>query len=112
MNYCMICECGPVCEFEEDPDLFLRIVQTDEVNAQVQRAHGFPVTAKIYRKLAYLAYILAVFGWLGCGTHRPPKAYLVELVHAEWPEQYVSECVSVHSCAAENMAAKQGQIRR
>jgi hypothetical protein len=36
MNYhTTTCECGHVCEFEEGPGLFLRFVQTAEVNAQV-----------------------------------------------------------------------------
>jgi hypothetical protein len=56
------CECGPVCEFYEDPGLFLRIVQTAEVDAQVHKANGFSITPKLYRKLVYRAYIVAVFG--------------------------------------------------
>jgi hypothetical protein len=56
-------ECGHVCEFAEEPGLFMRTVQTAEVKAQVHRAQGVHVTAKLYRKRAYRAYILAVLGW-------------------------------------------------
>jgi hypothetical protein len=65
------------------PGLFLRIVQTAKVNAKVQRAQGVLITAKLYRKLAYRAYIVDVFGWLGRGNQRSPKACFVELVRVE-----------------------------
>jgi hypothetical protein len=78
MNYhTTTCECGHVCEFEECHGMFMRIVQTAKVNAQVQRARGVPVTAKLYGKLVYLAYIVAVFGWLGRGNRRPQKSVLL-----------------------------------
>jgi hypothetical protein len=85
MNSSTKCESGEVCEFEEDPGLFLRIVQTSEVNAQVQRANGVTITPKLHRNLAYRAYIVAVFGWLERGNRRHPKAGFVNLARAEWP---------------------------
>jgi hypothetical protein len=74
MNSTTTFECGPVCRFDEDPGLFLHIVQTAEVNAQVHTAKGVSITPKLYRKLAYRAYIVAVFGWLGRGNRRPPPS--------------------------------------
>jgi hypothetical protein len=101
MNYhTNICECVPVFEFEEDPFLFLCIVQTGGGNAQVQRAQGVPVTVRLYRQLVYHAYIVAVFGWLGRGNRHPPKACLVELVQAEWSEHSASAYIGYHALAA------------
>jgi hypothetical protein len=114
MNYSTICECGPVCVFEEDPRLFMHIVQNAEVNVpvQAQRAQGVPVTAKLYGKLEYHAYILAVFRWLGRGNRRPPKSCLVELVYAKWPDKYASDYAGYHACKRHRrqmMVANQGQ---
>jgi hypothetical protein len=74
MNYTTNFEYGEVCEFEKDPGLFLYIVQTAGINAQVQMSQGVPITANLYRKLAYRAYIVSVFGWLGRGNRRPPQS--------------------------------------
>jgi hypothetical protein len=76
MNSTTTCECGPVCEFDEDPGLLLRIVQNAEVNAQVHEANGVSITPKLYRKLEYRAYIVAVFGWLGRGTPKRVSSIL------------------------------------
>jgi hypothetical protein len=51
----------------------------------VHKAIEASLTPKLYRKLAYRAYIVAVFGWLGRGAP-PPKACFVDLVRAERPE--------------------------
>jgi hypothetical protein len=73
MNSTATCEYGPVYEFDEDPGLFMSIVQISKVNAQVQRANGVPITPELYMNLAYRAYIVAVFVWLGRGN--PPSLF-------------------------------------
>jgi hypothetical protein len=100
MNSTITCECCPVCQSDEDPGLFLRIVQTAEFNAQVHTANGVSITPKLYRKLAYRAYIVAVFGWLGRGNRRPPKACFVDLVRAEWTELSPLSYVGYYEVAA------------
>jgi hypothetical protein len=83
-----LCECAGICEFEQDSSLFPNIALTAEVNAQVERARGVVVTPKLYRKLGYRAYFQAVFGYLGHGVRHPPKACILELKRAEWPEPH------------------------
>jgi hypothetical protein len=46
------------------------------------------VTTKLYRKLGYRAYFQAVSGYLGRGVRHPPKACMLELIRAEWPEPH------------------------
>jgi hypothetical protein len=68
--------------------MFPNIVLTAKVNAQVKRARGVGVTPKLYRKLGYRVYVQAVHGYLGRGVRHPPKAYLLKLIRAEWPEPH------------------------
>jgi hypothetical protein len=83
-----LCECEEICEFEQDSSLFPNIVLTAEVNAQVKRAQGVVETPKLHRKLGYRAYFQTLFGYLGGGVRHHPKACMLELIRAEWPEPH------------------------
>jgi hypothetical protein len=54
-------------------------------------------------------YMVAIFGWLGRGKRIPPKACLVELAHAKWPECSASDYVSYHDRATTDTMVDGGQ---